>query len=137
MAGTARSGGSNRKTAAQHVLQGTFRPDRHAQSPNPPVKRPGSPQTPKGLSAAARGWWRRLLREYAIDDEAGLLLLESALRQFDRAEEARAILAKDGLVLVDRFGQQKAHPAASLERDARAGLLAALRALSLDPGDAS
>ena len=87
---------------------------------------------PKGLSAAARGWWRKLTAEYAIEDDGGRLLLEQALRSFDRAEAARALLDTDGVVVRDRWGQQKPHPAASIERDARAGMLSALRQMNLD-----
>jgi hypothetical protein len=61
-----------------------------------------------------------------------LLLLETGMRAFDRCEAARALLDRDGVVVTDRWGQSKQHPAAAVERDARAGLLAALRALCLD-----
>ena len=36
-------------------------------------------------------------------------------------------------MLTDRFGQKKAHPATSIERDARAQVIAAIRALRLAP----
>lgn len=89
-------------------------------------------RVPEGLSPTAAGWWRRLTREYAISDEAGRLLLEQALRAFDRAETARALLDAEGVVVRDRWGQAKPHPAAAIERDMRAQCLAALRALNLD-----
>jgi hypothetical protein len=87
---------------------------------------------PKGLSAAAKRWWWRLLDEHDITDAAGLLLLEQALRCFDRAEGARALLDADGAVVRDRWNQLKQHPAAAIERDSRSGTLQALRALNLD-----
>ena len=130
-------GGHNKRPAEQHVLRGTFRPDRHGRRPDPARKQGRLPKAPTGLSTAARGWWRRLLGDYELDDQAGLLLLESALRQFDRAEKARAILDKEGIVVTDRFGQQRAHPAAPLERDARAGMLAVFRALGIESGGES
>jgi hypothetical protein len=70
--------------------------------------------------------------EFAIRDEGGLLLLETAMRALDRAESARTLLERDGVVITDRWGQQKPHPAAAVERDARAGMLQALKALNLD-----
>ena len=87
---------------------------------------------PKDLSRAAKDWHRRLTNEFEIRDEAGLLLLETAMRAYDRAETARALLERDGVTIADRWGQTKPHPAAAIERDARSGLLAALRALNLD-----
>ena len=90
------------------------------------------PEVPRGLSKTAVRWWKRFQADYALDDAGGRLLLESALRQFDRAEEARAVIDKEGSTVVDRFGQRRAHPAAAIERDARSGLLGALRALNLD-----
>jgi phage terminase small subunit len=90
------------------------------------------PVVPKNLSAAGRSWWRRLVAEFDIADPAGLLLLENGMRQFDRAEDARALLNTEGVTMIDRFGQRRPHPAAAIERDARSGLLAALRALNLD-----
>jgi P27 family predicted phage terminase small subunit len=87
---------------------------------------------PKGLSRAARSWWRRLVAEYQISDAAGELLLEQSLRCFDRAEQARQVLDRDGVTTTDSRGRPKTHPATSVERDCRAGMLAALKALNLD-----
>ena len=91
-----------------------------------------TPRAPAGLSAAAREWWRRLRNEYVIDDAAGELLLEQALRHFDRAEQARRVLDKEGVTATDSRGRPKTHPAAAVERDNRSGMLSALRALHLD-----
>jgi len=89
-------------------------------------------EAPKGLSKPAREFWARLQNEYEITDAGGLALLEQAARAFHRAEDARALLDKEGCVFKDKWDQPKTHPAAAVERDARAGLLAALRALNLD-----
>ena len=87
---------------------------------------------PKGLSTAARRWWHELQRDYPLNDSAGALLLEQALRAFDRCETARMLVDKQGAVLSDRFGQSVPHPALKIERDARHQMLQALRALNLD-----
>jgi hypothetical protein len=47
-------------------------------------------------------------------------------------DKARRLLDRDGLVVSDRFGQQKPHPAAAIERDSKQTLLRNLRALNLD-----
>jgi P27 family predicted phage terminase small subunit len=87
---------------------------------------------PKGLSLAARQRWKQLLGEFHIRDAAGLMILEAALRAFDRAEQARGVLDAEGVVTLDSRGRPKAHPAASVERDNRAAFLAALKQLNLD-----
>jgi hypothetical protein len=67
-----------------------------------------------------------------VDDSAGLLLLETAMRCFDRAEEARRLVDAQGAVLKDRFGQSVPHPALKAERDARGQMMSALKSLNLD-----
>ena len=87
---------------------------------------------PKTLSREAARWWRKLIAEYAIEDEAGYLMLQTSLEAFDKMRKAQAVIADDGLVVIDRFGQKKAHPLTAVERDSRAQMLAALKALNLD-----
>lgn len=87
---------------------------------------------PDHLTDDAKDWWNRLQDEYAIDDRAGLLLLQTAMEAFDRMRDAQAAIAQDGLTVPDRFGQLKNHPATTVERDARSQLLTALKALNLD-----
>ena len=76
--------------------------------------------------------WSRMLSEYDLADEAGLMILQTALEAFDRMRGAQTAISKDGLVVRDRWGQTKPHPAASIERDARAQYLGALKQLNLD-----
>ena len=87
---------------------------------------------PPGLSAAAKIWWKKIISEYEIEDAAGLLLLETALQAFDRMHDARALIAKHGAVTLDRFEQLRPNPATTIERDSRAAMCAALKALNLD-----
>lgn len=87
---------------------------------------------PKHLSKEAKAQWKRLLDEYGIEDEAGFLILQTGLEAFDRMRQAQAVIAKEGLTVKDRFDQAKAHPLTTVERDARAAMLAALKALNLD-----
>jgi len=87
---------------------------------------------PKTLSAEASRWWKKLTEDYEICDEAGFLLLQTALEAFDRMREAQAVITREGLTVKDRFDQAKAHPLTVVERDSRAQMLAALKALNLD-----
>lgn len=90
------------------------------------------PKSPSHLSAEAHEWWRKLTADYGIRDEAGLLLLATALEAFDRMRQAQAAITKDGTTFRDRFGQIRVNPATTVERDSRAGMLAALKTLNLD-----
>jgi P27 family predicted phage terminase small subunit len=87
---------------------------------------------PQHLSKEARNWWRQIRDEYSISDKAGLLLLQTALEAFDRMKAAQSRINTDGEAVEDRFGQIKPHPLLPAERDARAQMLAALKALNLD-----
>jgi P27 family predicted phage terminase small subunit len=91
------------------------------------------PAPPRHLSAAAKRLWTRLRGDFMLDDEAALLILQSALEAYDRVQEARAIIARDGAVTKDRWGQLKQHPATLVEASARAQMHAALRLLRLSP----
>lgn len=63
--------------------------------------------------------------------QAEELLLISALESFDMAQKARKIIEKEGLLIKDRFGQSKPHPATVLLNQARHALQKAFRALHI------
>ena len=86
----------------------------------------------QGLSAEARGWKKQLIEAFDITDEAGLLLLGTAMESFDLMREAQTILAAEGIICRDRFGQQRQHPATLVLRDAKTALLRSMKALNLD-----
>ena len=87
---------------------------------------------PAHLKAPGRKFWSDLIREYGISDAAGLTLATTACECLDRLRAAQAAVEQHGEVVVDRYGAPKLNPALSLEKDARNGMLAALRALNLD-----
>lgn len=91
-----------------------------------------SPKAPKNLSREAKRIWKDLQEEYRINDPGGLLILKTGLEALDRLREAQTVIAKEGPQVQDRFGQWKAHPLLTVERDSRAAMLAALKALNLD-----
>ena len=86
---------------------------------------------PKHLSAEARKQWQTIVDAFELED-AGLMILESALEAFDRMRQAQAIIADEGIVITDRFGQKKQHPATLVERDARGQMARLLQQLNLD-----
>ena len=92
---------------------------------------PKIPPAPQNLSEESKDWWEKLLAQYALDDP-GIMILANALEALDRMREAQALLREDGLVVRDRFGQSRPHPAAGIERDAKGIFLRNMKALGLD-----
>ena len=87
---------------------------------------------PEHLSAEARDWWQRITTEYSLDDDAGRLLLQTALEAFDRMRECQKAIAEDGMIVRGSTRQPRSHPLLTVERDARSQMLAALKSLNLD-----
>ncbi len=88
---------------------------------------------PKHLSAATKRWWTAILEEYELN-AADLRTLQLAGEAFDRSQQARLILKKEGVTYSDRFGSPKKHPAVSSEENARTAFRRAVRELGLDGG---
>ena len=87
---------------------------------------------PKHLKAATRRWMQAILDEFDIDPTDGsfakLILAAEAL---ERSNEARELVNKEGLTVVDRFGQKKQHPACAVQRDFAALHARLMRELNL------
>jgi phage terminase small subunit len=90
---------------------------------------------PGHLRASTRKWWTEIAATYALESHQ-YRLLTLAAEAWDRAQEARERIAKDGAYLEDRFGQLRAHPGVAVERDARLAFARLVRELALD-GDGS
>jgi phage terminase small subunit len=71
------------------------------------------------------------VEEYELEPHH-IRLLSEAAHAWDRAQQARALVDHDGLVVRDRFGQAKAHPAVAIERDSRSLYVRICRELDLD-----
>jgi P27 family predicted phage terminase small subunit len=87
---------------------------------------------PSHLTPEAKEIFKNLCDEYGISDEAGLKILRVSCEAFDRAQAARAAIDTAGMLLTDKYGQQKVNPLLACERDSRAAFLAGLKALNLD-----
>lgn len=61
-----------------------------------------------------------------------LKLLQLAGESWDRCQQAREILAAEGITFKDDRGNVRAHPAIAIEKDARIGYARLLRELDLD-----
>jgi P27 family predicted phage terminase small subunit len=95
-----------------------------------------SPKPPDHLSRTAKAWWRQVHSDYDLDDHHRHLL-RLACESMDEAEAARAALAKDGHVVLDRFGCAKSSPWCDIEHKAQNRFRILCRELGLDaqPGD--
>ena len=91
-----------------------------------------TPTAPKHLSKRANADWKYLHRKFELDDDCEHILVE-LLEALDRKREAQAELKRDGIVVKNRAGELRSHPATStsIERDSRLAILRCLRALGL------
>jgi len=83
------------------------------------------------LSIATHAWFTSIDERYRLSNDRRRMLLV-ADEMFDRSEECRRQVAADGLMVRDRYGQQKVHPAADAERAAKSLFLQAMKNLVLD-----
>ena len=81
---------------------------------------------PLYLSAEMRKFWKRATGDYELEADAKLIL-KTACEAFDRAAQARELIAKDGILLNNRR-----HPAIDIEAQAQGLFLRAMRQLGLD-----
>jgi P27 family predicted phage terminase small subunit len=93
-----------------------------------PVADPLAP--PNHLSPEARLWWQQVVADYDMaPHHMGLLL--RACEAWDRTNQARDEIARDGLTVPTADGSRKAHPAVAIERDSRIAYIRILRELDL------
>lgn len=87
---------------------------------------------PASLSKESASMWKRLTMTFQLDDDASLMLLQSALEARDRAQAARELIKKKGLTLLDRYGTSRPNPACTIMRDAESSMRHSLRLLNLE-----
>ena len=100
-------------------------------SVKPKIEKP-----PKHLRKDTATWWAEVLEQFELDSHH-VRLLTKACESWDRSEQARELLAQDGLIIEDRFGSKKAHPAVAIERDSRLAFCRCTREIGLDVSPAS
>lgn len=84
-----------------------------------------------GLGPAGEAAVRAVEAVYDLEDFQ-LPILRGYAVQLDRAANFAAIIERDGPIFVDRFGQQKMHPAVDGERKALDAARLLLRELGLE-----
>jgi phage terminase small subunit len=97
-----------------------------------PVKapKPAAPPPPKGLTPAARRFWRETVGAFELEPHH-LSLLEQAARTLDVIAEAEAAIERDGAFVSGRFGV-RSHPAAVIRDRNRLAFARLVRELGLD-----
>ncbi len=95
------------------------------------MKRETRPRTPKHLTREARTWFEDVISTYELEPHH-IHLLTLACEALDRAEAARAAIAKHGPVYTDQFGCPRSRPEIAVERDSRIAFARLLRELDLD-----
>jgi hypothetical protein len=144
MAGVKGRSGRRRKTLEQHVLSGTYRPDRHGPLPKHlrDLRRgkskagAGAPDpsaaivTPSalvvGLADTGRELVTSVLESFDVNP-AGYALLRAAAQQADRATELRALIRVAGV----RSKKGSPNPLLRVERGTVQLMVGCLRALGL------
>ena len=90
---------------------------------------------PKHLSKDAAAFFSGAVNEYDFEPHHVIFLTNG--EAYDRAEDARKVIANEGMTYQDRFGSPRAHPAVAIERDSRIGIARLFRELGLDIGEAA
>jgi P27 family predicted phage terminase small subunit len=88
------------------------------------------PRPPSHLSQSTRNWWRSCVKSYELEDHYRLLQL--AGESWDRCQQARATIDREGPTFTDDRGNKRVHPAVAIERDSRIAFARLLRELDLD-----
>lgn len=140
MAGVKGRSGRRPKSAAAHILAGTFRKDRHGARPpataGATALRADVPPVPKALIAGLRERGLTFLldvwNDYGEWSPAHLVLLRQAAEAVDSLAGYASIIAKDGGLLTSPRGRVVPHPLLRVQGQARATFLALLGALKLE-----
>jgi P27 family predicted phage terminase small subunit len=90
-----------------------------------------TPKAPSHLRAATRRWFNEIAETFELETHH-LKLLTLAAESWDRCQEARAILDREGLTFKDRYGSPRSRPEISVERDSRLAFARLIRELGFD-----
>jgi phage terminase small subunit len=89
------------------------------------------PAAPAFLQPATQDWWTSVVTRWDLEPHHIRLLTLAAIA-WDRHEEARALLARDGLVTATKDGGSRCHPAVKIESECRIAFARLIRELDLD-----
>jgi P27 family predicted phage terminase small subunit len=90
-----------------------------------------TPKAPGYLRPETRRWWRSVVTAWSLEDHH-VRLLTLAAESWDRGQQAREVIASEGLTVQTREGGAKLHPAVRVESESRTAFARLLRELDLD-----
>jgi P27 family predicted phage terminase small subunit len=90
-----------------------------------------TPKAPKHLRLATRRWFEAVAADWELEAHH-VRLLQLACEAWDRGQQAREQIARDGLTSPTREGGQKLSPLVRIENDCRLAFARLLRELDLD-----
>jgi P27 family predicted phage terminase small subunit len=88
-------------------------------------------RAPRHLKPATRRWFHAVADDWELDAHH-VRLLQLACEAWDRCQEAREVIAREGLTVQTREGGSKLHPACRVEDSSRIAFARLLRELDLD-----
>jgi phage terminase small subunit len=98
------------------------------------TKDPEIPPPPGHLSTRMKQFWAWAHGVRDLSEKDRLLLLK-ACECFDESERCRRTIKRDGMTVIDRFQQRKAHPLLAAEQNAREQFAKLVQALHLQASE--
>jgi phage terminase small subunit len=95
-------------------------------------------KAPRHLKASTRAWWLAVVTDWQLEQHH-IRLLTLAGESWDRCQEAREQIRREGLTVPTKAGGPRLHPCVRVEQDSRLAFARLIRELDLDvmpPGDA-
>src|SRR3954468_9313669 len=89
------------------------------------------PAPPPHLAPPTAQWWSSVMTDYQLEPHH-VRLLQLAAEAWDRAQQARTVIAETGLTYQNRFGDPVLRPEVAVERDSPAAFPPLVRELDLD-----
>lgn len=90
-----------------------------------------TPKAPRHLRAATRRWWAAVVADWTLE-EHHVRLLTAACESWDRCQEAREQISREGLTVPTKAGGPRLHPCVRVETDSRLAFARLVRELDLD-----
>lgn len=88
-------------------------------------------KAPNHLSRGAKRWWRAIVETYELEPHH-IEILTAAAEAWDRKEQARSLIAQEGIVITDGSGTPMTHPAVQVEDTAALRMAELIRDIRLD-----
>ena len=83
------------------------------------------------LDKNGRKFFKQISEAHGINSAAGTAILTQVAEAFQRLQEAQKVLTEEGIIVLDRFKQQKPHPATIIEKDCRSQIFQGLKQLNV------